>query len=186
MLDIDSQIEQLSVQKFDLQAEVDKNRKKQIAAAKALVLVGSVPSKVSQMRNHILRKMGQAKSENITVAKSKHLASEVASLQTQLQKICTHPFIYLWQGYQGDHLHEYENRRPDHRLCIVCGISEDGKLSNSCDGVGTKFEVLVDADNRIVENGPWTSGGIKRVDIWIPLGAVLHPFEEDVAQVLNS
>ena len=163
------------------------NKDKQVAAAKTLILINGVPAKVSQIRNRILREMEHLKREDlITVAESRNLRTGIDTLRSELQKRCSHPFVYREQGDEGSPSQERENRRPEYRYCIVCGLDESGKSSGQYDYVGTRFEKLADADNRIVEDEPWTPEGRNRVNIWLPIGAVLHPFEERAAQVLNS
>ena len=186
ILDLESQIERLGVIRLEFQEEVKKKQDKQKAAEKALLLVKGVPSKVSQLRNRLLRMLERSKREDITIAKSKSLTAGIAALKTELQKLCSHPFVYREQGYESSPSQERDNRRPEYRYCIVCGLNENGKSSGQYDYIGTRFDSLANADNRIVEDEPWTPEGRKRVNIWLPLGAVLHPFEEEVARVLNS
>ncbi len=182
---VEADIAKVHQRKTDLLIEQEKEEKRIRATGKALILVQGVPAKVSQTRNRLLRTMERAKREDITVAESKSLRTDIDGLKVELQKICSHPFVYREQGYEGSPSQERENRRPEYRYCIVCGLDESGKSSGQYDYVGTRFEKLANADNRIVEDEPWTPEGRNRVSIWLPLGAVLHLFEEEVARVLN-
>ncbi|OHA73978.1 MAG: hypothetical protein A3B24_00725 [Candidatus Wildermuthbacteria bacterium RIFCSPLOWO2_01_FULL_48_16] len=184
---VEADIAKVHQRKTDLLTEQKKEEKRIQAAGKALILVQGVPAKVSQIRNRILREMEHLKREDvITVVESRNLGTGIDALKTELQKRCSHPFVYREQGYEGSPSQERENRRPEYRYCIVCGLNESGKSNGQYDYVGTRFEKLADDDNRIVEDEPWTPEGRNRVNIWLPLGAVLHPFEEEIARVLNS
>ena len=48
-----------------------------------------------------------------------------------------------------------------------------------------KTDILV-FDIALFEDQPWASEGRKRVNIWIPLGAALKPFEDLVIEGVNS
>ena len=181
-----SEIGQLNQKKNRTEQKITTQEKKLEAIRKALILVQGATAKVSRERSRLLRRMERAGREDITVAESKSLGTEIEGLKVELHKICTHPVVYCEQGYSGSRSQDYEDKRPEHRYCVVCGFSEDGKSSGQYDYVGIRFDKLAEADGRIVEDEPWTPEGRKRVNIWLPLGAVLHPFEESVARVLNS
>jgi len=163
-----------------------KERREQEAAQKALILVKGVPRSVSQTRNRLLRKMGQVVRRDITIAKKEELESEIDTLKLELQELCTHTFIYYQSGYEGDSTNDYENRCPEHRYCIICGFSEKGKSAGQYDYVGTRFETLVESDDRIIEEERYLQSEPVDMDIWVPLGVVLKPLEEFTAKVLDS
>lgn len=182
----EADIAKVHKRKTELLKENEQEEKKIKAAEKALILVRGIPAKVSQMRNQLLRKMERVGRKDITVAESESLGTEIEGLKVELQKTCAHPFVYREQGYEGSPSQERDNRRPEYRYCVVCGLDESGKCHGQYDYVGISFEKLVNSDDRVVEDEPWTPEGRKRVSIWLPLGAVLKPFEEIVVKVLNS
>lgn len=183
---VGSEIGQINRKKDGIEKDLKVQENKSRAISKALILVRGVPLKIPQMRNRLLRRMERAGREDITISESKNLRTEIETLKLELQKACPHPFVYREQGYEGSPSQDRDNRRPEYRYCIVCGLNERGKSSGQYDYIGTCFEKLADADNRIVRDEPWTPEGRKRVNIWIPLGAVLKPFEDLVVKVLNS
>lgn len=183
-------IEQLSRKKKETKEDLEAQEDKSEAIQKALILVRGVSLEISHLRNQLLRKKERAGREDITIAENKNLSTEIETLTTELQKVCSHPFVYDEPGYEGSHSYDYENRCPGVRYCIVCGFSEETYQSREDGHLGLErkylFKNLTQDDKRIIQEQPWTPEGRKRVNIWIPLGAVLKPFEDSVAKVLNS
>lgn len=187
---VEADIAKGHIRKANLIKKQEQEEKKIKAAEKALILVWGIPAKVSQIRNQLLRKMERAGREDITVAENKNLRTEIENLKTELQKVCSHPFVYDEPGYEGSPSHEYENRHPGVRYCVVCGFLEETYKSRKVGDLGLQreylFKNLTPDDKRIIQNQPWTSEGRKRVNVWVPLGAALKPFEESVARILNE
>lgn len=183
-------IRQLSQKRDNKEKDIETQEKKSEAIRKALILVHGVPSKVSKMRDQLLRKMWRVGRKDIMVAESENLKVEIESLKLELQKVCSHPFVYDEPGYEGSPSCDYENRNPGVRYCVVCGFSERTHKSRETGAFGLQreylFEILVFDSKRIIQDQPWTSEGRKRIDIWIPLGVALKPFEDSVAKILNS
>jgi hypothetical protein len=188
---VQSELGQLNTRNGQIEKDIKTEEDKSKAIRKALILVQALPAKISQTRNRLLRNMERTRREDITIAESKELKTEIETLKMELQKICPHPFVYDEPGYEGSPSQEYENRHPGVRYCVVCGFLEETNKSREVGPLGLQKEYLFkklvpDDDKRIIEKEPWTSEGRKKIDIWIPLGAVLHPFEKSVARVLNG
>jgi len=177
------EISDLNRKKVEAEDALAKETRKREAAQKALILVKGVLSKVSRIRNRLLRKIEQVKRRDITIAKQEELELEIDTLKLELQELCAHTFIYCRSGYAGDSAHDYKNGHPEHRYCIVCELSEKGQRSTQRDYVGIHFEILTESDDRIIEEERYIQS--KSIDIWVPLGAVLHPLEKNVARALN-
>ncbi len=184
------EIEQLNRKQDGIKKDLKNQENKSEAIRRALILVQGVSSKISQMRNKLLKTMERAGREDITIDESKNLRTEVGTLQAQLQKACAHPFVYDEPGYEGSLSYDFEDRHPGVRYCVVCGFSEEIYQTREVGALGFQreylFKILTPDDKRIIEDQPWTSQGRKRVNIWIPLGAALKPFEDSVVRVLNS
>lgn len=187
---VQSEISRLDKKLDEIEKSTKNEERKSEAIKKALILVRGIPSKNSQIRNQLLRNMERAVREDITIAENKKIGIEIETLKTGLQKTCSHPFVYDEPGYEGSQSHDYENRYPGVRYCIICGFSEETYNSREVGPLGLQreylFETLTPDKNRIIKSQPWTSEGRKRVNIWIPLGAVLKPFEDSVVKVLNG
>lgn len=183
-------IRQLNQKKDNKEKEIDIQEKKSEAIQNALIIVHGVSSNISKMRNRLLEKMIKAKRKDITITAAENLRTEIEVLKKELQKSCSHPFVYDEPGYEGSPFHDFENRHPGVRYCVVCGFSETTHESRETGALGLQreylFKTLVPDEKRIIRDQPWTSEGRKRVNIWIPLGAALYPFEESVVKVLGS
>lgn len=186
------EIKALCQKRDGTEKSIKKQENKSRAIQRALILVQGIPPKISQMRNRLLRTMERSAREDITVVESKNLKTKIETLKAELQKACPHPFLYEEPGYKGDYAHDYENRHPCVRYCVVCGFSEDTyksietETSDLCLQVEYQFKTLAPDDKRIIEDQPWTSQGRQRVNVWIPLGAVLKPFEDSAVGGINS
>ena len=166
-------------------------KRKAVAAQEALILNKGVPKKVSGMRNSLLAKMDRVKREDITIAEQRRLDEEIEKLEEEIKAICNHPFVFHKEGYSGSSSDDYEGGYPSERYCVVCGLEEratDFRQNGRVDMVGSVFETFKSSEGRMVHKEPYRHHPqcLSKMDIWVPLGAALRPFEEDVARVLNG
>ena len=162
--------------------------RKSEAIKEARIINKGVPKKVSHVRSILLKKMEQSKKESITIAKKKELDADIERLKKEIGEICSHPLVFYKDGYGGSLSRDYENGYPAKRYCVVCGLSEEAKdfrQNGRADLLGSVFETMKDSEERIVHREPYHPENLSRVNIWIPLGAVLKPFEESVTRTLN-
>ena len=183
------------IEKFQLEQRVIENlinsfQLKSVALKRAMVLIKGVPPRISKKRGSLLyRILREQKTDS--VSKKSKLRAEIATLKRELQKICPHPFVFCKEGYIGSRSNDYDDGYPSERYCVVCGFEEravDFRQNGNLERVGMFFNILDDSESRIVQDEPYRQfpEHFSREEIWVPLGAMLHAFEERVVKILNS
>jgi hypothetical protein len=173
-----------------LRKDIQIEERKLEAIKKARTVLKGISGNHANLRKRLLKMIARSKNDNITIANKRKLETEVEDLKAQLKKECNHPFVYHKNGYQGSPSQDYENGYPSERYCIVCGLKEratDFAQNGLVDNVGSVFNTLKESEERIVEDEPFRPHPecLGHIDIWIPLGAVMRPFEVIVARALN-
>lgn len=187
----------LSINKLNKHAEeledaVERGERKLETIRVALILNKGIPKSIAKLRENIIAKVARAQRKDITIHTKEMLEKVIPLLKTELQKTCTHPFVYNRPGYEGSHLNDREDSYPGLRYCLVCGLSENSYGSRETGVLGLSkeylFKMLIHAPDRVIESEPFQahSSNRKEINIWVPLEAVLHPLEERVANILNS
>ncbi len=188
---VQSEISELSTKSGRLIRGIKIQESKSEAIKEARIIIAGVPKKISVMRRRLLVKIERSKREDITINEQRNLVIEAGILTREIKKICTHPFVFHKDGYSGSPSQDYENGYPSERYCVVCGFEEKAKdfaQNGRVDMVGTLFDTLKETATRIVNNEPFRPHPecLGHVNIWVPLGAAIKPFEESVVRVLNS
>ncbi len=80
--------------------------------------------KVVAARNKLIEKMVRSVLDTITVAKQRALMAEITTDQAALQELCTHPFVFSYDGYGGSHSMDGDDAYRGHRVCTVCNKHE--------------------------------------------------------------
>ena len=187
----DLEIEQLTKERGGFYKMLSGEEKKIVAIREALILNKGIPNDVCQLRKKLLLKMHKVRSEDITIAQQKCLHSEIVQLTAELQKKCPHSFVFHKVGYIGSPSEDYENGYPSERYCVVCGLEEkaiDYLQNGILNKIGSIFETLKDAEDRIVHREPYSPHPqcLSKINIWTPLVVILKPFEDSVARTLNE
>ena len=189
---IQLEINQLGTRQNETNKKIKDEEKRLEAIREAQVLNDPIPEKVSGVRKRLLTKIERSKREEITIAEKKKMDAEIPELKMELQKECTHPFVFHRDGYEGSPSQDFENSYPGHRYCIVCGFHEDSYDSRETGALGLQreylFKLLTTNDNRIIKREPYRPypESQRCIDIWMPLGAAIKPFEESIARTLSS
>lgn len=179
--------------------EAEKEAEKEIAriqqeieaVRRGMLLTQVLPKKLTDLRETIIQRVSEVKSQDITVGMKAKLELNIPVITLVLQEMCPHPFVFHKGGYQGSPSNDYDDGYPTERYCVVCGFVEkasDFRRNGLSDRLGSVFNTLKDDDNRIIQHEPYRPHPqcLGRVDIWQPLGAALHPFEEWVCKNLNG
>lgn len=174
----------------EAEKEIARIQNKIEAARRGVLLTQSLPKDVIDFRKTIIQRISEVKSQDITVGMKAKLELNIPVITLALQGMCSHPFVFHKAGYQGSPSNDYDDGYPTERYCVVCGFVEkasDFRRNGMSDRLGSVFNTLKDDDNRIIQHEPYRPHPqcLGRVDIWQPLGAVLHPFEKWVENMLN-
>jgi hypothetical protein len=54
-----------------------------------------------------------------------------------LQALCTHPFVFSYDGYGGSHSMDNDDAHPGHRVCTLCNLRETSQGTK--EDIYTKF-----------------------------------------------
>jgi|GEM_PF-4272415 len=101
----------------------DRTFEYQIAeTANRIFVRGAVTPAFAAARKAFIEKSEHSRSDRITVAKQKALREEVEKDKLALQGLCTHPFVFSYDGQRS--YSSYEDSQSGHRVCTVCNFSE--------------------------------------------------------------
>ncbi len=85
---------------------------------------GAVTPAFAAARKAFIEKSEHSRSDRITVAKQKALRGEVEKDKLALQGLCTHPFVFSYDGYGGSRSMDNDDQYPGHRVCALCNLHE--------------------------------------------------------------
>lgn len=74
-----------------------------------------------------IAKLRLSQSDKITVAKAKILREEIESDLHALQKLCTHRFVFSYDGYGGSRSCDWDDQCHGHRVCAHCYLRETSR-----------------------------------------------------------
>lgn len=86
-----------------------------------------LPEKLLDARSALLKKIERSHSDKIAVGRQKTLRTEIDADLSALQGICTHPFVFSYDGYRGSQSYDWDDQRHGHRICTLCNLRETSK-----------------------------------------------------------
>lgn len=101
-----------------------------------------------------------------------HLREEAAKALAELKSICPHlEVVILRSEYSGSYSEDYDDRNPEERKCLICGVVE----SKYRDSRREQFEILKN------EHTKWRFEGKYPDQVKNPLGYLLSECTEAAA-----
>lgn len=193
MSEISTDIGQLSRERDTVEEGLKREEKRVVAIREAVILNEGIPRKVSVVRDTLLKIINRSTRDDITIGRKIMLDKQIKDLKEEIKAVCNHPFVFHREGCFGTRSFDYEDGYPSERYCVVCGLEERAKdfrqkQTIRVGNVGSVFEVLNNSEDRVVHGEPYRPypNNFSKLEIWVPLGVALKPFEESVAKALNS
>ncbi|MDP1689821.1 MAG: hypothetical protein Q8L52_01280 [bacterium] len=96
-------------------------------------------------RRNCLAQIRRSGDDKISVRKQKELQASNTIALASLQKLCTHPFVFSYDGYGGSRLMDYDDAYYGHRVCALCNLHETSAATRN-----DIYAVLVEDNTRLV------------------------------------
>ncbi len=132
-----------------------------------IIIANGVSEMILALRNTIVGMAKELGREDILVRKQTELRKQIATACIQIQKICPHPFVVGYRGYEGSQIMDYEDGCYGYRLCIVCGAQDNSKSTH-----GPVYSVLTESAERIVRETSFSNDerrAFHNFEVWKPL-----------------
>ena len=150
--------------------------------AKAKVVARGIPEPTRSLREEIIRKTAES-GKDMLISQKIALEAEIARLQEEIKKICTHPFVVSYDGYCGSRSRGYEDCRYGKRVCLVCAFTETSKSTDR-----DNYQTLTEGSERVVTREREVFPEKRGVTIpWMPEEKLLLTFlDEHVLHLLKE
>ena len=90
------------------------------------ILTAGLPPDITQLRREYVASKNRTQSDEITVRQAREARERTSQLRKQLEESCPHTLMVYSQAYEGSSSMDYDDRVPEHRRCLICGLVESG------------------------------------------------------------
>ncbi|GEM_PF-2562673 len=167
------------IRKFQSDLQEDWHRLKVLTELQ--VVENGLPENISILRSKIAQKIKHASRRDITIEQKESLERELVVMHECIRRLCQHPFVIGYPGFEGSQSNDFDDAHHGARLCLVCSFGERDSGSIATEDTENGFSTLQKQPGRIV----------KRTDMKIVqgfaflFGGISKIFEIDLVVILN-
>ncbi|MFH1759400.1 MAG: hypothetical protein ABH822_02465 [Patescibacteria group bacterium] len=155
----------------------------------ALIIAAGIPDEVAGLREDVLGHIKTSQRHDVLVKTAQKAKSQIEELKLKLQDCCRHQFIVACHPFEGSSCNDFSDSYPPQRLCVICGLRENGKSSPCGTCVSSYydlgiFEILTSTGWRLVKFDKKLLG----LDIWQSLDQLVEQIflAKETKELLNG
>ena len=160
-------IREITTKKTDFETSSENLQRRIELLREYIVIANGIPPLSTTLRKTIINMKRRLAHEDMLISERESLKEQISENTTRLQHICGHPFVIGYIGYGGSYSREFDDAYKGHRLCLVCGLPENGQSRS-----GDDFKILSEHESCLIQVSSESRDEKMRFhqfDIWQPL-----------------